>query len=530
MLSEIKTLRHRLYINHLVLYKDKLITCSSDNTIKIWNQKGEDIEPIITLEGHRNAVTYMVVYRDKLISGSWDNTIKIWDLNLKGDTKCIKTLEGHSNYINYMLIYQDKLISSSFDDTIKIWGLKGDNKCIKTLEGHINLINHMIIYKDKLISCSWDGTIKIWDLNLKGEDTKCIKTLKGYSSYIIYVTIYKDKLIASSTDNTIKICDLNMNLNLIGDTEPIKTLEGHKDWIRCIVVYKDKLISCSDDKTIKIWELQGDNNKCIKTLKNHNDWVKYLVVYDDKLLSCSDDKTIKIWNLNLSGEGDNMEKSVETYIIFAYNILFYHGYLYGCSPGEIKILKYQPYFEDYQKAVLTIFKIMNSSYISYKNKLYKGKFYLREVNLLMNQFDKYNTSTANTSYRNSNPSSRNSISNLAHMNIDETEHGDVVIPTGGFTHELSSMIFGVDAIRVRSSTILSNEEAEGEVRAYIEEDEEEERSNNSSGSSDSSFTIADYYTINHSISNMANTNTNTNAVITNTTTETPIRSHLDFID
>ena len=41
-------------------------------TIKIWDLKGkgEDIKRIKTLEGHNDYITYMVIYKDKLISCS----------------------------------------------------------------------------------------------------------------------------------------------------------------------------------------------------------------------------------------------------------------------------------------------------------------------------------------------------------------------------------------------------------------------------------------------------------------------------
>ena len=46
----------------MVIYKDKLISCSGDKTIKIWdmnmnlNLKGENIQPIKTLEDHTDWV------------------------------------------------------------------------------------------------------------------------------------------------------------------------------------------------------------------------------------------------------------------------------------------------------------------------------------------------------------------------------------------------------------------------------------------------------------------------------------------
>ena len=167
----------------------------------------------------------------------------------------------------------------------------------------------------------------------------------------------------------------------------IKSLASHTNQINHMVVYKDKLISCSWDRTIKIWELnlEGKDAKLIRTLDHPYYDINYMVVYKNTLISCAWSKNNKIWNL----DNENVEES----LIHANNLIFYKGYLYGHSGKEIKILKYQPYFEDYQKATLTIFKIMNSSCISYQNKLYKGRFYKREVDKLMEMYDKYNTAT-----------------------------------------------------------------------------------------------------------------------------------------
>ena len=124
------------------------------------------------------------------------------------------------------------------------------------------------------------------------------------------------------------------------------------------------------------------------TLEGHSHGIEYLVTYKDKLISCSDDETIKIWNLNLK---DNLNENVETYNTCIDDLILCNGYLYGCYGNKIKIFKYQPYFEDYQKAVLTVFKIMNSKRILFRKKLYKGKFFLKEVNKVMEMYDTFST-------------------------------------------------------------------------------------------------------------------------------------------
>ena len=78
-----------------IIHDDKLISCSTDKTIKIWDLKGEDeiknVKLIKTLEGHNDQIEHIVIYKDKLISCSLNETIKIWDLNLKGEGEGTKT-------------------------------------------------------------------------------------------------------------------------------------------------------------------------------------------------------------------------------------------------------------------------------------------------------------------------------------------------------------------------------------------------------------------------------------------------------
>ena len=55
----------------------KLIaTAGRDSTIKVWSASTWTCER--TLEGHTSAVVSLAVCGDKLISGSSDNTIKVW--------------------------------------------------------------------------------------------------------------------------------------------------------------------------------------------------------------------------------------------------------------------------------------------------------------------------------------------------------------------------------------------------------------------------------------------------------------------
>ena len=119
------------------------------------------------------------------------------------------------------------------------------------------------------------------------------------------------------------------------------------------------------------------------TLEGHTDWVRNILVYQNKLISCSDDNTIKIWDLN-------SYKCLETYPFSNTHVLKAHeGLIYGNDGNKIKILKYQPFYDNYYKALKTIFIFINKSKILFRGQVYRGKFFVREKRLQDEMFDKY---------------------------------------------------------------------------------------------------------------------------------------------
>jgi WD40 repeat protein len=59
-----------------------------------------------------------VVHGDKLISGSSDNTIKVWN----NDTwACERTLESQDGSVLFLSVHGDKLLSAG-DSAVKVWG------------------------------------------------------------------------------------------------------------------------------------------------------------------------------------------------------------------------------------------------------------------------------------------------------------------------------------------------------------------------------------------------------------------------
>ncbi|MBS0604673.1 MAG: F-box/WD repeat-containing protein [Verrucomicrobia bacterium] len=230
------------------------------------------------LEGHMDCVTSLSLDGQRLISGSSDGTIKIWDLNTN---ECTVTLRAGNGTIWSLALEGQRLFSGSVR-TIKIWDLN-TNECIATLEGHYDHVKSLVLEGKRLISCSYDKMIKIWDLNTN----TCTTTLEG--GYVTCLALDGQRLISGSSDKRIKIWDLNTNTCTT-------TLEGHDRPVASLAIMGERLFSGSSHGTIKIWDL--NTNECVATLNGHTSTISSLALDGKRLFSSSYDNTIKIWDLS----------------------------------------------------------------------------------------------------------------------------------------------------------------------------------------------------------------------------------------
>lgn len=279
---------HQSSVNSFCIAKeDKIISCSSDGTIKILNLLTYQCE--LTIKCHKVDVLYVsILDNGDLASSSLDETIKIW----KSHTfELIYTLTGHTGYIIKIIqLSGHRLASCSYDLKIKIWKDKPPYHCIFTLTGHRRLISSLIELKNKscFVSGSVDGTIRFWNNSTYEceriiENVECWsnnslveidnKLIVGEDNGVSIISCFELCLqckikFSNNIGDIFSIIDLNDGTFLCGseegcfvqiDIKECKLLsvkfKAHSDIVRCLGLYNEnKIISCSREKVISVWK------------------------------------------------------------------------------------------------------------------------------------------------------------------------------------------------------------------------------------------------------------------------------------
>jgi WD40 repeat protein len=144
-----------------------LITGSKDRTARIWDFSNLN-DPITKIEEHEDfvrAVAGSPVTDTLFLTGSWDNTIKLW--NLKGER--LQNFEGHTSDVS-SLDFSDsgnEFISASSDETVRIWRIDGGE--MPSIIQHDQSIRAAVYSPGKapefiLTGCK-DGTARLWETN-----------------------------------------------------------------------------------------------------------------------------------------------------------------------------------------------------------------------------------------------------------------------------------------------------------------------------------------------------------------------------
>ncbi|GFR72909.1 F-box/WD repeat-containing protein 7-like [Elysia marginata] len=269
----------------------RIVSGSSDKTIKVWNMRTNAPWSVQTLMGHHGTVRCLHLEGNRLVSGSCDTTIKVWDLSAQeswSSIACKVTMTGHTDTVRCLQADDDKVISGSYDKLLKIWDLKS-GELRRTLKGHQASVLCVHFSETKIVSGSADKTIKLW--NYEGS---CMMTLCGHQDAVTCLMFDSTRVVSGSLDHNLKFWDIHSGQCL--NTIDWKKAEGHTDVVRCLQADSWRVVSAADDKTIKVWNLETGER--LVTLRNHTDGVTCLQFNDFIIVSGSYDKSVKLWDFS----------------------------------------------------------------------------------------------------------------------------------------------------------------------------------------------------------------------------------------
>ncbi|EYB88699.1 hypothetical protein Y032_0243g3508 [Ancylostoma ceylanicum] len=277
---------------------DRIVSGSSDTTIRIWDLRGSsDVGNLGTmaLNGHSATVRCLDLNGNVLASGSNDFSIKIWNVDVNprwSSIGCRKTMLGHSNYVRCLQMDHEHLISGSYDMHLKLWSLN-TGACVRTLIGHNDAVL-CVQYRDQeslAVSGSADNSIKCWDTRT-GRPEMTIHN--AHDNAVTCVRFDDHRIVSGSVDRMIKMWDVRTGKCM--HTIDWKLAEGHTGVVRCLQVDTWRIVSAADDRTIKVWNVDSLQRLC--TLHSHEDGVTCVQFSDRQIVSGSYDKTVKLWDFS----------------------------------------------------------------------------------------------------------------------------------------------------------------------------------------------------------------------------------------
>ena len=127
---------HEERINAMALDEEgRLITCSDDQTIKVWNNYRAS-QCLHTLHGHTKSVDAFVRTGKMLISSSGDRTVRMWNY-LTGECLCVLEIDSLPPFVVCPMLFSDGKLFSVLEDTqtmeerkIEIWNFKATEEAI----------------------------------------------------------------------------------------------------------------------------------------------------------------------------------------------------------------------------------------------------------------------------------------------------------------------------------------------------------------------------------------------------------------
>jgi WD40 repeat protein len=247
-------------------------TCSSDQTVKIWNVYSSLNWTLITTYSQHSSSVRALEWLDKdtlASAGYTDETIKLWSM-ATGQTK--RTIQTNQYVHSLTMLNTNIHLAAGLDPDINIYNIN-DGNLVSSLRGHTSWVRDLVqISADLMASSSDDNSVRLWNLTTN----TCKFILTGHTSTVFGLKQITSSILASgSKDATIKLWDITSG-------QLIRTLTGHTSDIKWSVdlLNPQTLVSGSYDETIKLWK--WSTGECLSTIQASGLVIISLAVIDQQ--------------------------------------------------------------------------------------------------------------------------------------------------------------------------------------------------------------------------------------------------------
>ncbi|KAF9221842.1 WD40 repeat-like protein [Gyrodon lividus] len=227
---------------------ERLVTCSDDKTVRIWNV--ENGEPEGTSMEYDGWVKGLAVTKNgkRILSGGMDERLRVWDVETH---QLVEEWTDHKKVIRSITMSPDGELVASGHSNGDIFIRETDGGTVKhsftSGSGDVNSVSFSPNGK-KLASGNDDKAIRVFDLE---SSDLILGPIGGHTQHVYSVVWSLDgsKLFTASWDGTIRCWDSETG-EAIG--EP---WTDHTDDVHCLSLSPDgtKLASGSNDATVRFW-------------------------------------------------------------------------------------------------------------------------------------------------------------------------------------------------------------------------------------------------------------------------------------
>ncbi|KIJ08057.1 hypothetical protein PAXINDRAFT_43158, partial [Paxillus involutus ATCC 200175] len=283
----------------------RILSSASYEVLRVWDT--ETHQPIAEWGGHEGSILCTVPGDvnsicfspdgTKLASGHDDNMIRVFDVE-NGDL-ILGPIQGHTKQV-YSVIWSldgSRLFTASWDRSIRLWDSETGEAIGDPWTGHTNLINSLSLSPDgkKLASASRDGTVRFWDT----ESGDPIGEPLQHGGEVWVATFSPSGEFVACGEQSGKV-SIWRSIDLT--SQPLLTISAHEDPV-CGIAYLPgggQLVTCSDDKTVRIWDMEnGKQDGMAMEHGDITDWTLGLAVTRDgrRILSSGPDNVLRVWDV-----------------------------------------------------------------------------------------------------------------------------------------------------------------------------------------------------------------------------------------